>query len=422
MKALVYIHSYYPYEDSNTNFITPLIEQLVLENEVYIVTYNVSSQFKHRDNQNNIEIYRYKNFSGFVSKLLYFNDMTVDFSEYNILKKMLAHCLRKISNFVLPHVRYSDINLIKSIIKEKDIDVVISVTSPIRPQYVTFQVMKSNQHKRNNISWFAYFMDPYATYVGNADRREFLIKQEAKIYNECDRVILTKEMYNDNHLNQLNRFSEKCYPINLANIRRIKRSENSLLDYKSNCVNCLYAGSLQDISVRNPEFFFKIISNSHNIHFHLLITTWCEETLKLKDMYLSNSTNVTFYERMDIENTLSCMSKADILINLGNLCTNQVPGKVHDYISLGKPIVNFHVLNNDTSKELLTNYPIKINIEESLHTFSDLLRTFKIFCHESKESFIEFEIIENLYYDYLSQNQAKRVLEFIEDVIKFKND
>ena len=49
----------------------------------------------------------------------------------------------------------------------------------------------------------------------------------------------------------------------------------------------------------------------------------------------------------------------------GNKVDNQVPSKIFDYISLGKPIINVYTSEKDPALEYLKQYPLALNISET---------------------------------------------------------
>ena len=56
------------------------------------------------------------------------------------------------------------------------------------------------------------------------------------------------------------------------------------------------------------------------------------------------------------------MSKADVLVNIGNDTPFQLPSKLVEYASAGRPILNIGRANLDTAADLLRGYPAAISI------------------------------------------------------------
>lgn len=56
------------------------------------------------------------------------------------------------------------------------------------------------------------------------------------------------------------------------------------------------------------------------------------------------------------------LEEADVLVNVGNVSSYQLPSKIVEYTATGKPILNIASVANDTSLELLADYPLALNL------------------------------------------------------------
>ena len=59
----------------------------------------------------------------------------------------------------------------------------------------------------------------------------------------------------------------------------------------------------------------------------------------------------------------SIRNNADFLINIDNTNMTQVPSKLFEYISTGKPIINFYFNDKSPSLVYLQRYPLCLNIK-----------------------------------------------------------
>jgi len=62
------------------------------------------------------------------------------------------------------------------------------------------------------------------------------------------------------------------------------------------------------------------------------------------------------------EQALAATREADVLVNLGNETTFQLPSKVVEYAAAGKPVVNIASRREDSSIEFFQSYPLALNI------------------------------------------------------------
>ena len=91
----------------------------------------------------------------------------------------------------------------------------------------------------------------------------------------------------------------------------------------------------------------------------------------------------------------NALKNSNIIINIGNQIANQTPSKVFEYISLGKPIINFYNIDNDTSKKVLDKYPLVLNIYKDFNNEDKKL--FEAFCELNKDKYLTFEEIKDKY-------------------------
>lgn len=126
-------------------------------------------------------------------------------------------------------------------------------------------------------------------------------------------------------------------------------------------INLVYAGSFY-ADIRNPRKMLdalKFIAGT-NIYFHLY--SWgCEDIVKeYKNIY---GDNLAIHGRVSSEDVEKALAGANVLVNLSNTSENQVPGKVMEYFSYGKPVLNFKFIANDPGNEDYEAYPIIYNVE-----------------------------------------------------------
>jgi hypothetical protein len=73
------------------------------------------------------------------------------------------------------------------------------------------------------------------------------------------------------------------------------------------------------------------------------------------------------------------LRRADVVVNIGNIMTNQVPSKIFEYISSCKPILNIAANSDCPSIPYLQKYPMALTLVEgegSAKENADLLAKF----------------------------------------------
>ena len=103
---------------------------------------------------------------------------------------------------------------------------------------------------------------------------------------------------------------------------------------------------------------------------------------------------------------------ADFNINLGNNISNQVPSKLYEIVSIGKPIINFYTIEEDTSKKFLERYELCLNLNIQKDSDSNI-NTFENFYQKNINKKLSYKDITSIYKD------SKQIVnEFISEVEK----
>ena len=108
------------------------------------------------------------------------------------------------------------------------------------------------------------------------------------------------------------------------------------------------------------------------------------------------------------------LNKANVLVNVGNSVTNQVPSKLFDYISKGKCILNTYKNYNCPTLKYLKNYSLAINVFEKTELNNDSVKFIETQIKNYMSKTISFSLIEKKYFNctpiYVS-NQILNVLQ-----------
>lgn len=101
------------------------------------------------------------------------------------------------------------------------------------------------------------------------------------------------------------------------------------------------------------------------------------------------------YHQIPRANALFLMLEADILLNISNMTSYQLPSKSIDYLMSAKPILNICYTEKDTFKQFFTSYPLFCNIVwKGLPKASDL-ELFHTFIAQPKES-VDRQLVQEL--------------------------
>ena len=83
-----------------------------------------------------------------------------------------------------------------------------------------------------------------------------------------------------------------------------------------------------------------------------------------------------------------------MLLNISNTLDNQVPSKIFDYFSMGKPVLNLQKIENCPAEEYFEKYPICFNMKEFEKADSGMLYEF---LKSTKGRKLDFDEVEKIY-------------------------
>ena len=122
--------------------------------------------------------------------------------------------------------------------------------------------------------------------------------------------------------------------------------------------------------IRNPKKLLDLIKNIATIDnktFQKIELHFFGDQIQCLDDFEdfnSMKEKIFFHKMLNKETALSAMKKSDILINIGNKTSYQLPSKIVEYVSLKKPILNICSIKNDLSAIYLKEF-------EFVHSYYD---------------------------------------------------
>lgn len=282
---------------------------------------------------------------------------------------------------------------LKKLNSEQKIDVIFSICSPF-PAHMAAQKFKE---MNKEVKWVTYTVDPYATSerlnniaLFQKYRNNYNLKFESLIYSKSDYNLVSEEVFQF----ESNLFEEYKHKTTSLPYLLSKPGEKSGNYFEKTKVNLVFAGRFYE-DIRNPDFllasFLKISDNS--IQLHLFSQSNCEHIV---DQYINISGGrIIKHPLVSIDEVLNVLLDADVLINVGNSNSSFKPSKTFEYISTGKPIINFY--RNNNFDEVLLKYPLAIQINENEQTHLESSRQIEEFCLKNNGKSLRWEEIESIY-------------------------
>jgi hypothetical protein len=154
----------------------------------------------------------------------------------------------------------------------------------------------------------------------------------------------------------------------LISLSKNNNVENHIF-IKKDKIRLVFVGTLYK-AIRSPYFLLKYfkellqksLGDRLELHFFGDIND-CASSFEFYEDLLNNKIFIHALVSHDV--ALRATKEADFLINVGNNTSYQLPSKMVEYISSGKPIINFISSSNDSSLPLIKNYPLHINIMDN---------------------------------------------------------
>lgn len=277
---------------------------------------------------------------------------------------------------------------------EKPIDCLLTVNSP----FTTHSAGRAFKQRHEKVKWITFTFDPliYTSKV----KRSFIfpkikerwdLRQEMRVYKEANYNYVTEDIYNNcNHL--FNSSLQKTFSLPFM----IERRDGEEINYfNNNKINLIFAGRFYN-DIRNPEYLLKsfISIDNRNMLLHLFITSDCEDLIN-RYVKMANG-KIIIHAPVSVDRIQKILKEADVLINVGNSIAAFKPSKIFEYISTGKPIVNFY--QNNISDETLSMYPFSLQIDVNNTEIEESAMKLEMFSKENYKKALSWESIASIYH------------------------
>ena len=383
-KILIVTHQFLPHVSPRTTRWSLLIDELINKgNEVTVLTGtypdNIQKNYK-------ILYFGNKKFSSNINKI---RQSSQD-SSNNSIKKICYSILKKIYRFLFKTFSWPDYAMFwvftifknrKSI--ENKFDILISVSLPFTSHLCAY-ILK----KRVNADWYMDIGDPFTLKINSPENNKFFYSfinkfYERKFYQKASKIIFTHNEVAELHQTKFKIDQSKIvvgYPVALVNEEYVKISQN--FNYKIKPLKIGYFGAFTK-SVREPNNYIINIANSFgsDVKHEWYIN---EESKK----YFSSLKDISFHQFLDIlprELALEVMvNKIHILLSIGNFNKYQMPSKVVEYLSLGKPVLHYAEI-----------------VDDPLYKFEKLFDNLKIINSETTKNELE------IYFEFIKENRLE---------------
>lgn len=233
-------------------------------------------------------------------------------------------------------------------------DYYIATLSPTEAPMAFMQIKKEDRNR----NFAVYQLD---TFWNNATLsthfQENRLKFEKKLLEKClfdittEQVIETTERYHGEN-------SKKLIKSEFPMIKKPKHNETLS---KDGTIRCVFTGTLYQ-NIRPPHNIVRIISEISDEKIRFDFYGFHQELIAKDELYSQAKKHIKLFGVVKTEKAETARLTADFLVNIDNTCLEQVPSKIFEYISTGKPIINFYYNRDSSILKYLSNYPLCVNI------------------------------------------------------------
>lgn len=305
---------------------------------------------------------------------------------YAVFLKIMFHLKQKLlkKKFINKDASKAFFRALKKIDNES-YDVIVTISARY---YQTDAVLK--YCKKYKQKFLFYQVDPCGTNMAmtkeSQKARQYF---EEQLYKNAIAVITTRPILDECKKIMSDEIIKKVVSMEFPLIKKSKDYfKNDKTEIKAPVV--MFLGSIYG-GIRNPNYtirlFEKFVRNK-KIELHFVGVERIDIDKEFEDLELY------CYGRVSLENAMNLMQQADFLLNIGNTVSNQVPSKIFDYISTGKPIINVCKSRVCPTISYFSKYKMAINLYEEDEIFEEQVKKLEEFLrlYQGKEmSFYEVE-------------------------------
>jgi hypothetical protein len=340
---LIVTHQFVPHQSPRTTRWKLIYDELVKQGfNIRVVTGT-----RQDSSDSNIRYIGNKTASGVVSNLRKQSNI----EQGSFYKNQALKFLKKIYRFFYKFFAWPDYTMfwIYSIWKNRkkidfDYDAIISVSLPFSSHVAAYIINKEKRKK-----WIMDIGDPFSLKSNAFENNKYFYKSlnyyfENKFFNMADQIVFTHKEASLEHKKFFNINNKKIVignPISAFNKDVFQSSKT--YNYKIEPIKIAYFGIMTK-GVRSPDEVLKYFQNLDYV-FH-----WYTNP-DSKNMILQNNIDQNkhlFFDMVSRDEALEIMvASFHCLLSVGNLNPAQLPSKVIEYISTGKPVIHFAEIADD---------------------------------------------------------------------------
>lgn len=295
--------------------------------------------------------------------------------------------------------------LVRGLLGETLYDAVIAVYNPFEPNEWLFG-------EPGLPPLFIYQLDPWALNELLPDGVAERTQQELKAFESARHIFTTAPLYKQYHAEPFSRYLDRMTVLGFPNF--VPNSEpapdETFIGHDGDYINVLYCGILED-TYRDPREVLSSLMRvcSGRVRVYLVGRCISRSAEALAAKYPER---IILLPPTAPELCREAMRDADFLLNVSNTLTNQMPSKLIDYFSIGKPVISTRKLENCPCIPYLERYPLAHSYDE-LEPVADREEKLERFITDNLGKRLSGEELEELFPECRPDYCADRIFEKI---------
>lgn len=380
---LLITYSYYPHISPRAFRWTAIAEYWTGQgNSVDVVCNRFSKKHPGRETINGVRVFRA------IDPLMPLKSISCDkkmqeekpeFSRKNSLKKFLSRFMKKTYDLTIKKLYWPDYAFLwifsgflktKELLAHKKYDIIISVSYPFSSHIIGFLCRREFWPGK----WIVDIGDPFSFTTETQSNNSKIYRKlnfwaEDKILTASYAISVTNDKTKEKYVQYFRNISKKIHTIPPLLSLPVIPEQDTPEEIVSSGISLLFVGTLYR-KIRNPEFlleiFRQLVAREHlqNLELHFAgDTNDCADILNRYLKLLGKK--IVNYGIVSREKVFELMKNAQILVNIDNATSFQLPSKVVEYIATGKPILNITSGKTKFTDHLVIDYPNVFNVDSS---------------------------------------------------------
>lgn len=394
-----------------------LFAQNTLQNigQVHVLAIKMGERERNLEEYDKIVVHRFNSMTFLTTKNILMHVSTNPLSSFYAIAERIWHRLFTLlkcnRSFLRRSLVYETQKALEKL-KYEQYDIIIPVSG-----YYEATCASLKYAKKNKIPMILYQVDPCSTncvYSPESYRNRFDFEQ--RVYQYCSYVITTPIIAKEMAGLLKKPDVAKMVPMMFPNVEPIhSKGQDIALSKKQ--ILCVFTGRIYR-GARDPQFTLRLFSALHT------------DAIKLKLIGVDQADLARYVDTTSLPSSIECcgslpfkeaqaaIEDADFLVNIGNVVINQLPSKLFEYISSGKPIINICTSRECPSIPYMKRYQLAINLFANDEDVAKQVQALKRFVLENTGKRLSPEEIIHEFPECTAAHCAKSMAQVIQAIIR----